>query len=178
MWFKSNHVGWFHLILHALPNIVLVEKSCSSSKCIWGGFKVICLQVVDDSWSHVCVVFSWSYTWEQRWAKPSLDLLSEIPDRSDEETEVDEDQGPTVLATFNLDGVQVHVVLWSIAMIKSSIDVLQVNESCVHILRSQLWIWLVEMATSSPDCCYLGDTHHLSCPHRSWKHVHVRVHIY
>lgn len=156
MGLKGNHIGWLHIIVHHLPCYVLVELASSSSQSILLVLVVIGIQMGDKSWSHMSMVFARSHTWVKHGSNPSIYLCPEAPDWSNHEAEIDEDKCPTMLRTLNVRRVQVHVVLRSKVVIDVSVNVLEVNESCMLVLWVQLRIWLVEVAPT-PDCCHLRE---------------------
>ena len=56
--------SWLHLRCHVLLERVHIELGVHSSKSVRLLFEVIILEMLDDLWCHVRVVWSWSHRWE------------------------------------------------------------------------------------------------------------------
>ncbi len=70
---KKFNIGWFVLIFHHLSDWVLIELGCSSAKSILFVLIVIGLEMVNESWGHVCMILARPYTGIKLSSDPSHD---------------------------------------------------------------------------------------------------------
>ena len=96
----ADNIG-LHLVLHALTEEVTIKKTGSASKSILFVFVVILFKVIDDSSTHVSVVFTWTEGWEHIRSGLLVQVGTKEPAWCKDDPEEQEDKRDTLFGILN-----------------------------------------------------------------------------
>ena len=113
MFVKLFHESWLSLHAHILSEEVPVISGVLSAKLVWGLLVVVGHEMAEDPWSHVCVIWARSNSWEHHGSSLLVALSSHEPAWEDDHRKVGEEQEPTLFARLDLERMEMHVELWT-----------------------------------------------------------------
>lgn len=131
-----------------LSDEVSVEDAVLAAEEIGGLLVVVLLEVVDETGTHVCVVWARADGGVDHGSSQFVKPSGGEPDGHDDQSEVDGNQGATFFRIFNLDRVEMHVVLGGVVVVQDGVDVLQVVSSGVLVFGVGLGVGTVEASSS------------------------------
>ena len=127
---------------------VSVEDGVLAAEHVGGLLVVVILEVADETGTHVCVVWARADGGVNHGSSQFVKPSGGEPDGHDDQSEVDGNQGATFFRIFNLDRVEMHVVLGGLVGVQDSVDVLQVVSSGVLVVGVGLGVRTVEASSS------------------------------
>ena len=57
------NLAWLHIVVHYLSAEISIEFTCSAAQEIWFCLKIVCLQMLYQTGSHMLMIWSWSNYW-------------------------------------------------------------------------------------------------------------------
>ena len=95
------------------------------------------------------MISTWSHCWEEHRSSLLMAFLCDEPAWENDGTEVSQEEEPSLFARLDLEGVQMHVKLWTDITVENGIDVLEVDPASLLVLGVWHWVWLVEATSGS-----------------------------
>ena len=94
---------WFHVVSHFLSETIFVKEGVLAAKFVWAVFIIVFCQVLQQLWSHMSVIFTWSDTWEHHRSHINMTFSSNEPAWEDDSCKEHTNKCPSLLSTLDLD---------------------------------------------------------------------------